>query len=367
MEVSNLFHMNEGSGKTSYAQNSLFQKRVLEAVKPITEEAVMKMLASTHYPNMLGMVDLGCSSGPNTFSALTTITRVASDAYRKLSKPLPEFQLFLNDLPGNDFNSVFKALHSFYESLKEEGGGEVFKYCFMAGVPGSFFDRLFPANTLHFVHSSYSVHWLSQVPQGLYEEGGEALNKGNVYISETSPPGVRKAYLQQFQKDFSQFLKWRSHEVAPNGRMVLTYIGQRASENFEKDCEYVWLAFVRAIKNLISQGLVEEEKLDSFDLPIYTPIKEEVEEVVTREASFTIERFEELSVPTPTKISGKDKALGIRAVFEPITKHHFGEELMDKLFEECAQLIETELLNEMTKAKAVQGPITYVLVLKRSM
>ncbi|XP_020523241.1 caffeine synthase 1-like [Amborella trichopoda] len=215
--------------------------------------------------------------------------------------------------------------------------------------------------------TSYAQNSLFQVPQGLYEEGGAALNKGNVYISETSPPGVRKAYLQQFQKDFSQFLKLRSHEVAPNGRMVFTYIGQRASENFERDCGYMWLALVRAIKNLISQGLVKEEKLDSFDLPLYTPTMEEVEEEVRREASFTIERFEELSLPIYGKIRGKDMALAIRAVVEPITKHHFGEKLMDKLFEECAQLIETELLNEMTKAKAVQGPITYVLVLKRSM
>ncbi|ERN06684.1 hypothetical protein AMTR_s00058p00203650, partial [Amborella trichopoda] len=98
-------------------------KRGLEAVKATTEEALMNMLASTHYPKILGMVDLGCSSGPNTFSALTTITRTTFEAYRKLSKPMPEFQLFLNDLPGNDFNSVSRALPSFYETLKEEGGG----------------------------------------------------------------------------------------------------------------------------------------------------------------------------------------------------------------------------------------------------
>ncbi|XP_069153311.1 S-adenosyl-L-methionine:benzoic acid/salicylic acid carboxyl methyltransferase 3-like isoform X2 [Solanum lycopersicum] len=31
------------------------------------------------------------------------------------------------------------------------------------GVAGSFYTRLFPSNSLHFVHSSYSLHWLSQI------------------------------------------------------------------------------------------------------------------------------------------------------------------------------------------------------------
>ncbi|CAH9071883.1 unnamed protein product [Cuscuta europaea] len=47
------------------------------------------------------------------------------------------------------------------EGLKKEMGDE-FGPCFISGVPGTFYGRLFPTNALNFVHSSYSLMWLSQ-------------------------------------------------------------------------------------------------------------------------------------------------------------------------------------------------------------
>ncbi|KAK7814518.1 3,7-dimethylxanthine N-methyltransferase, partial [Quercus suber] len=80
----------------------------------------------------------------------------------KLNSPLPSLQAFLNDLPGNDFNTIFRSLQSFYRKLETEKGN-TFGNCFIAGVPGSFYGRLFPCNSLHFAHSSYAIMWLSEV------------------------------------------------------------------------------------------------------------------------------------------------------------------------------------------------------------
>ncbi|KAM6581546.1 hypothetical protein CsatA_005320 [Cannabis sativa] len=74
----------------------------------------------------------------------------------------PTFQVFLNDLPRNDFNAVFQSLSSFYEKLKEEKGDK-FGPCFITAMPRSFYGRLFPDNSMHIVHSSYSLQWLSKV------------------------------------------------------------------------------------------------------------------------------------------------------------------------------------------------------------
>ncbi|RVX16604.1 Monomethylxanthine methyltransferase 2 [Vitis vinifera] len=73
----------------------------------------------------------------------------------------PEFQVFLNDLPETDFNNIFKSLPAFYEGLMKEKGGKLGN-CFVTGMPGSFYGRIFPTRSLDFVHSSASVHWLSQ-------------------------------------------------------------------------------------------------------------------------------------------------------------------------------------------------------------
>ena len=55
----------------------------------------------------------------------------------------------------------------FEKKVKEENGDQVLPY-FVAGVPGSFYGRLFPRNSLHFAHSSYCLMWLSQVYIDVY-------------------------------------------------------------------------------------------------------------------------------------------------------------------------------------------------------
>lgn len=135
---------------------------ILKALK-VLEETTRDY--STHgFPACFKLADLGCSSGPN---ALMVVENIVGNVHalckqEKLKAP-DEFQVFLNDLPNNDFNSVFKMTPQFYSNLENQIGHEKSGNCFISGVPGSFYARLFPSNSLHFVHSSYAVHWLSQV------------------------------------------------------------------------------------------------------------------------------------------------------------------------------------------------------------
>ena len=110
----------------------------------------------------MGIADLGCSSGPNTLTVISEIIDVIYSKCSNLGCPTPELRICLNDLYSNDFNDVFGSLPAFYNKLKEEKGTD-FGQCFITGVPGSFYGRLFPRKSMHFVHSSSSLHWLSQV------------------------------------------------------------------------------------------------------------------------------------------------------------------------------------------------------------
>lgn len=130
--------------------------------RPILEEAVIDLYCNATFPKKLYIADLGCSSGPNTLLAVSGIMKTVDKIRQAGGFKSPEFQVYLNDLPGNDFNSIFKALPKFQNRLKEQMGS-AFGPCFFTGVPGSFYQRLFLSKTLHFVHSSYSLQWLSQV------------------------------------------------------------------------------------------------------------------------------------------------------------------------------------------------------------
>ncbi|THU52064.1 hypothetical protein C4D60_Mb10t00050 [Musa balbisiana] len=64
-------------------------------------------------PERLVVADLGCSSGPNNLFWWSPRCSVSSgELRRRLDQKPPEIQFFLNDLPGNDFNNVFRSLES---------------------------------------------------------------------------------------------------------------------------------------------------------------------------------------------------------------------------------------------------------------
>ena len=137
--------------------------------KPIAEEAITNLYCST-LPRSLAIADLGCSFGPNTLFVVSELIKEVDKLGQKLGHESPEYQVFLNDLPGNDFNTIFKSLPSFQKEISYQLGPGA-SPCLFSGTPGSFYGKLFPSNSLHFVHSSFSLHWLSQVTYSLNTKG----------------------------------------------------------------------------------------------------------------------------------------------------------------------------------------------------
>ncbi|KAL1133927.1 hypothetical protein V6Z11_A12G072200 [Gossypium hirsutum] len=232
----------------------LLQKKASDTVKHITMETIQELYYEVT-PKSLGIADLGCSSGPNSLSLIKDMVEAVEGTSHKIFHPMPEFRVYLNDLPTNDFNSVFKSLPDFYKDLKKDRNQEG-PSIFIAGYPGSFYGRLFPCNCLHFIYSSYSLHWLSKVPPALYDEHGKSINKGNVYISESSPPSVSQAYYKQFQEDFSLFLKSRSEELVTGGRMVLILLGRIGQDHVDRGNSFFWEILSRSLAISVSQVLL---------------------------------------------------------------------------------------------------------------
>ncbi|KAJ0044635.1 hypothetical protein Pint_06452 [Pistacia integerrima] len=242
--------------------------------KPALENAVQSLFSKGFLPyQVLNVADLGCSSGSEAFSVMETVIQNVKIKCKELNCQIPEFQFYLNDLTGNDFNTLFRGSSNFTEKYSD-------LHCFVMGSPGSFHGRLFPKNTMHLIYSSYAIQWLSKGQEGF------PLNKGKMYISDTSPPVVKEAYLAQFQEDFGFFLKCRSQEMIQNGRVFLIFHGRVSEEHTTKETCVGWEPLTEAIVELVSQ------KLDSFDAPDYVPSLQEVKDIVGKEGSFEIELLE---------------------------------------------------------------------------
>jgi anthranilate O-methyltransferase len=123
---------------------------------------------------------------------------------------------------------------------------------YVAGLPGSFYTRLFPDHCVHLFHSSYCLMWRSKVPDEL--AGGAVLNEGHMYIWETTPPAVVALYRRQFQEDMSLFLRLRHRELVPGGHMVLAFLGRKKSKDVLRgEVSYTWGLLAQALQSLVKQ------------------------------------------------------------------------------------------------------------------
>ncbi|KAJ9564511.1 hypothetical protein OSB04_000477 [Centaurea solstitialis] len=334
MDVKKVFHMNGGLGENSYAQNSSLQKKASDMVKHITLKSLEETYVSMK-PKSLGIADLGCSCGQNTLSTVREMVEVVDETTCKFSNiPPPEYRLYLNDLPTNDFNAIFKILPDFHTELSNERRLRAHKFdssVFIAGYPGTFYGRLFPDQCLHFIYSSYSLHWLSRVPRDSMTSKASQL----IEVAYTSLDQALNKSLKHIRAIPRRFFFISPIEVEG--------IANRRSDgaNF---------------------GEVTQEKVDEYDTHFYAPSKNELEEEVKKEMSFGIDRFEMFEIERNSKACmshGTAVARTVRAIQESMISHHFGEEILDNLFENYGRLIDEEMLIEDIR------PVSFIIVLRK--
>uniref|UniRef100_A0ACD6AN28 Uncharacterized protein n=1 Tax=Avena sativa TaxID=4498 RepID=A0ACD6AN28_AVESA len=359
MKATSGVRMATGNGDNSYAANSRLQEKAILETRPVLCKAIEDVYTSlSTRRSTIVVADLGCSSGPNTLLVVSEVIRAIRDCAHKSEEREHglEVQFFLNDLPGNDFNLVFRSL----EHFENPSGKEEAPPHYVAGLPGSYYGKLFPRQSVHLFHSSYSLMWRSKVPLEL--SSCTHLNEGNIYIGKRTPPSVIKLFQEQFRKDFELFLTLRSRELVSGGRMLLTFIGRKSEEMLmHGDVTTVFELVAKSLCSLVQKGCVKKEKLDSFNLPYYAPSVKEVKALINKNGLFNIEHvklFESNWDPQDDSEgddvldctnSGANVAKCIRAVLEPLIVDHFGEDIIEELFMVYASIVAKHL--EKAKAK----------------
>ncbi|KAI3931206.1 hypothetical protein MKW92_036483 [Papaver armeniacum] len=277
------YPMNGGNGPNSYASNSFLQKFFVDRSKSMIDEAIADYLDIQICPSSstFRIADLGCSAGPNTFIAMQNIIEAVDHKYREsqgLSSLTPEFHVYFNDHTSNDFNTLFVT-------LPPE------KSYFAAGVPGSFHTRLFPKGTLHVVHSSLSIQWLSQVPKEVLDISSPAYNRGRIHYTNARQE-VFEAYSAQYAKDIEAFLHARAEEVVCGGLVVLIVPAvPDESPPSQLPTQSMFDILGSCLMDMAKTGIMEEAEVDSFNLPAYSTTPCEFKKLVERNGCFNIERI----------------------------------------------------------------------------
>ncbi|KAI3413020.1 uncharacterized protein J3R85_016582 [Psidium guajava] len=350
------YPMNGGDGTFSYNKNSYFQRVATNVARESIDEVIAEELDIKRFSPALTtfqIADLGCSVGPNTFVAVQNILEAVRRKYESLglASQLPDFQVLFNDHVSNDFNTLFTSLPSD-------------RPYYAAGVPGSFHGRLFPEASLHFVHSSYALQWLSKVPKELIDPNSPAFNKGRVHYT-SAPSEVSDAYTTQFAKDMATFLSARGEEIASGGIMVLVMPGIANGIPYSRIPSGVMFDLLGfSLMDMANEGIISEAQVDSFNLPVYAPSPDEMTALVESNGCFSIQRMD-LAAPgtkIDDSVGGHACMLHLRAGMEGIISKHFGSEIIDDLFDRFLQ--KTKEYSDRLNSAFLQGS-QLVVILKR--
>ncbi|KAG6637682.1 hypothetical protein I3843_11G190100 [Carya illinoinensis] len=343
MKLERLLSMKGGKGETSYANNSQAQALHARSMLHLIEETLDGVqLNSSEVPFVV--VDLGCSCGSNTIYIVDVIIKHMIKRYEALGYEPPEFSAFFSDLPSNDFNTLFQLLPpqaNYGGSMEECLASDSHRSYFVAGVPGSFYRRLFPARSIDVFHSAFSLHWLSQVPDSVLDKRSKAYNKGRVFIHGAGE-NTANAYRKQFQTDLTGFLASRSQEMKRGGSMFLVCLGRTSVDPTDQGGAGLLFGthFQDAWDDLVQEGLISNEKRDNFNIPVYAPSLQDFREIVEADGSFAINKLEVFKGGSPLVVSQPDDAVEVgralanscRSVSGVLVDAHIGDRLSEELF-----------------------------------
>lgn len=346
-----------GLGNNSYFKNSVYQRLATDVVKDIIDDEIskkldVKSLISTSN-NTIVLADLGCAVGPNTFTSMERIIDVIKRKYQSQcpTSAMPEFQVLFNDQPSNDFNTLFISLPPEREY-------------FAAGVPGSFYKRLFPESSLHVAQCHYSLYWLSKVPEELEDKNSPAWNKGRIHYT-SAPDVVLKAYAKQWADDFNDFLNARAKEMVPGGLLIVVMPSIPDGMPYSELANGILFNLMASILlDMAKRGLIREEEVDGFNLSIYAAPPGEFAAAVEKNGYFSIEAIG-LTNPAPwltddVHVDMREFLRHIRAAWEGMFIKQFPSDVVDEFFEQLMLRL-PEVFEQMERAYKDKIQSHYVL------
>ncbi|KAI0223463.1 hypothetical protein L0F63_004292 [Massospora cicadina] len=226
-----------------YNHHSSFQAQANVSSCGILKEQAIEL--SKIFNKEFHLADFGCSHGKNSMECV----KAAFDGYASTPESI---QVYLNDLPGNDFGEVFRCLNDPTISYNEHPlakNTQISTY-----VNGkSFYLPCLLKDHLHLSFTFNCLHWLeTPVP----------LSRALFGSSDRTTPEEAKTLKEEAHDQLVRFLTYRADELQAGGRLVAT-TGIRYFED-------LWEAYVASTGH----------KLDSFTnvvIPTYNRSDSEVQ------------------------------------------------------------------------------------------
>ncbi|KAG0615181.1 hypothetical protein M758_5G021600 [Ceratodon purpureus] len=287
--------------------------------------------------------DFGCAVGANTLG----FAKFVVDALKTRPDVIDrDIVCHFADLPSNDFNTLFKQLPPF----TGQGDGSVEERTWFAdGVPGTQYGRMFPRSSLHVAITTLTLHYLSELPKSILDKSSPAYNKGKLGCYGSSP-ATAEAYAKVSRQGLRKFFECRAEEIVSGGVLGFYCPGRRDRahpENQLFDDSYYVLDIEKTWKELVNEGVLTDESLDDFNLPLCHPSIDELQEAIEHPPSaFRIEKLDFIEKSSladkpmefdDAEAYGKFMAFLFGNMRPMLASHGLAPELIDKFEERYRQ------------------------------
>jgi len=220
----------------SYNSNSSPQLALIQSSIPFIKKAIEILdIVPSSFP--LIVADFGSSHGSNSIYVIKLII----DYVKELNKTERSFLIIHNDLPTNDWKTLFDVANHQDKTYFGLASGK------------SFYEQCLPPNSLTIGYSSAAIHWLSRKP----------CNISNHCISIFAQGEELQAFKAQARDDYRQFLENRSRELVQGGVLILIIccVNEEGLTMFES----VYNLLYKCAKLF----LLTKEELLNYTIPVY--------------------------------------------------------------------------------------------------
>eukprot|EP01063_Lacrimia_lanifica_P030291 TRINITY_DN479_c0_g2_i2.p1 TRINITY_DN479_c0_g2~~TRINITY_DN479_c0_g2_i2.p1 ORF type:complete len:365 (+),score=103.78 TRINITY_DN479_c0_g2_i2:52-1146(+) len=225
-------------------------------------------------PATLCISDMGCAGGGNAMALLREVQHAVDEAKARHGGGWDQLAtcVYLEDLPGNDWNVVGKVLAA-PEAKEFFKANRIHPRMLAQG----FYEPLFPPASMHLALSYITLHWLSSTPQK--PAGADWVSPHERQV----PPAVLEEWRAAADRDLLLFLSLRAEELVDGGEGVFLMVGGGAGDSPQV---HDWLRplegaalFTQAFRRAANAGEVRADALANAVIPYFLRSEADVRRV----------------------------------------------------------------------------------------
>ncbi|KAI0221865.1 Methyltransferase FUS9 [Lamellibrachia satsuma] len=198
------------NGDGLYGEQTPMHRAVVKKAWPIIRNSLSSIPFTPGHGSFV-ICDYGTADGVNSLGLMTNCIDWVQNKYGEDQ----QVHVIYEDRPINDFNGLIRYIEG--ETAGSHSYLQDHKNIFVTCCGRSFYKQCLPDSSVHLGFSTTALSWFSDLPKVTSQEV--------FYFNFAEGSEEQRLFKEQAAKDWDNFLFYRSKELVPGGRLVVSTVG----------------------------------------------------------------------------------------------------------------------------------------------